>query len=151
MTGFAYRIADGRAEPVEVDGALGCGAPFVWVHLATTAEHAQAWLRDKAKLEPFTVDALTANETRPRCEKMGDSAFLNLRGRTDEEIDSSDMLASIRIWAAKGRLVSVTRKKLVALDAAQLPRSDARYRARLHACVDIRTRPCQQPTTLIYS
>ena len=36
-------------------------------------------------------------------------------------------------------------------DAAQPPRSDARYRARLHACVDIRTRPCQQPTTLLYS
>jgi zinc transporter len=117
MTGFAYRIADGHAEPVELDDALGCGAPFVWVHLSTTAEHAQRWLRDRARLEPFTVDALTANETRPRCEKMGESAFLNLRGRTDEELDSSDMLASIRIWAAKGRVVSVTRKKLVALDA----------------------------------
>ncbi|MBW6524099.1 zinc transporter ZntB [Sphingomonas sp. RHCKR47] len=121
MTGFAYRITDGHAEPVEIGDALGCGAPFVWVHLATTAEHAQTWLRECARLEPFTVDALTANETRPRCEKMGagsgEGAFLNLRGRTDEEIESSDMLASVRIWAAKGRLVSVTRKKLVALDA----------------------------------
>ena len=117
MTGFAYRINDGHAESVEIGDALGCGASFVWVHLSTTTEHAQTWLRECAKLEPFTVDALTANETRPRCEKMGESAFLNLRGRTDEELDSSDMLASIRIWAAKGRVVSVTRKKLVALGA----------------------------------
>ena len=32
------------------------------------------------------------------------------------------------------------RRRVVAGDdAAQLPRSDARYRARLHACIDIRT------------
>lgn len=117
MSGFAYRIVDGLAEEVTVKDALECGAAFVWVHLNTNAEHAKTWLRDEAKLPEFTIDALTAAETRPRCEKMADGAFVNLRGRTDEELDSSDMLASLRIWAAQGRVVSVTRKHLVALDA----------------------------------
>lgn len=117
MSGFAFRIEDGRAEPVAIDGALGCGAPFVWVHLSTTAAQAQEWLRDQAEAPPFVVDALTAAETRPRCEKMGDGAYVNLRGRTEEELDSSDVLASVRVWGTKGRVVSVSRKHLVAMDA----------------------------------
>ncbi|WP_375249593.1 CorA family divalent cation transporter [Sphingomonas sp.] len=117
MSGFAWRVtAEGAVEQVAVSGALTCGAPFVWVHLTTNAEQAQSWLRDEAGLATHLVEALTAAETRPRCEKMSDGAFVNLRGRTDEDIGSSDVLASIRIWATKGRVVSVTRKHLVALD-----------------------------------
>ena len=116
MSGFAWRIDGETSRELPVREALSCGAPFVWVHLSTTGEHAQTWLRDVARVEPFVIDALTAAETRPRCEKMADGAFVNLRGRTEEELDSSDMLASIRIWATKGKVVSVTRKHLVALD-----------------------------------
>lgn len=115
MSGFAWRIDGSGATQVPVKGALSCGADFVWVHLSTTAEHAQAWLRDEARVTPIVIDALTAAETRPRCERMADGAFVNLRGRTEEELDSSDMLVSIRIWATRGKVVSVTRKQLVAL------------------------------------
>ncbi|MBD8619427.1 zinc transporter ZntB [Sphingomonas sp. CFBP 13728] len=115
MSGFAFRIVDGKATRVNVKEALTCTADLVWVHLSTTAEHAQAWLRDEAKLLDYVVDALTATETRPRCEAVGDGAFLNLRGRSKEELDTSDLLASVRIWAVKGRVYSVTRKPLIAV------------------------------------
>jgi zinc transporter len=115
MSGFAFRIVDGKATRVDVKEALTCTADLVWVHLSTTAEHAQAWLRDEAKLLDYVVDALTATETRPRCEAVGDGAFLNLRGRSKEELDTSDLLASVRIWAVKGRVYSVTRKPLIAV------------------------------------
>ncbi|KQM53298.1 magnesium transporter CorA [Sphingomonas sp. Leaf208] len=115
MSGFAFRIVDGKATRVDVKEALTCTADLVWVHLSTTAEHAQAWLRDEAKLLDYVIDALTATETRPRCEAVGDGAFLNLRGRSKEELDTSDLLASVRIWAVKGRVFSVTRKPLIAV------------------------------------
>lgn len=119
MSGFGYRIADGKAEKVAVKEALACDAAMVWVHLTTTAEHAQSWLRDEAKLPDYIVDPLTAQETRPRCDALDDGAFVNLRGRTEEELDPSDMLASVRIWAAKGRIISVTRKHLLATDTVE--------------------------------
>ncbi|WP_380782536.1 zinc transporter ZntB [Sphingomonas sp. R86520] len=115
MSGFGFRINDGKGARVTVKEALDCTADLVWVHLSTNAEHAQAWLRDEAKLENYVVDALTATETRPRCEAIGDGAFLNLRGRSKEELDNSDLLASVRIWAVKGRVFSVTRKPLIAV------------------------------------
>jgi zinc transporter len=119
MSGFGYRITGGKAEKVGVKEALGCTADMVWVHLNTTAEHAQAWLRDEAKVAEYLVEALTAQESRPRCEKYADGAFVNLRGRSDEKMESSDALASVRIWAAEGRVISLTRKHLVALDAVE--------------------------------
>ena len=119
MSGFGYRITEGKATRVDVKEALGCTADLVWVHLSTNAEAAQAWLRDEAKLSDYVVDALTATETRPRCEAVEEGAFLNLRGRSDEALESSDLLASVRIWAMKGRVFSVTRKRLVAVGVVE--------------------------------
>jgi len=120
VSGFGYHIAaDGRATRVDVREALGGDAPLAWVHLSTTAEHAQGWLRDEAGLAEYVVDALTAAETRPRCEAFDHGAFLNLRGRSSEELPGSDPLASLRIWGVKGRVFSVTRKDLVAVDVVR--------------------------------
>ena len=119
MSGFGYRIAAGKAERVEIKAALADGADLVWVHLSTTDEQAQAWLRDEAHLDEYVIDALTADETRPRCEKFEHGALLNLRGRSHEELSSSDPLASVRIWGMKGRVFSVTRKPLIAVGAVE--------------------------------
>ena len=119
MSGFGYRVTDGKAERVEVKEALSCDAALVWVHLNTTAEHAQAWLRDEAQLPPYVVEALTAAETRPRCEQFADGALVNLRGRSSEQMSSSDPLASVRIWGVKGRVFSVTGEHLYATDAVE--------------------------------
>jgi len=112
MSGFGYRITGGKAEKVAVKEALSCHADFVWVHLNTNEAHAQAWLRDAAGLDDYVVDALTATETRPRCEAFANGALLNLRGRSSQELSSGDPLASVRIWAIKGRVYSVTRRAL---------------------------------------
>jgi zinc transporter len=120
MTGFAYHVDEtGKATRCEIKQALDIDHGFVWVHLSTNNDHAQAWLADIAKLDDYLVDALTATETRPRCEQFGDGALLNLRGRSEDEMVSSDPLASIRIWAIAGRLISVTRKKLNAIDLVE--------------------------------
>ncbi len=113
MSGFGYRIVGGKVDRVEVKEALSCTADFVWVHLNTNEEQAQAWLRDAAKLDDYVVDALTATETRPRCEKFESGALVNLRGRSSEEMSSGDPLASIRIWAIRGRVYSVSRRPLI--------------------------------------
>lgn len=116
MSGFGYRVQDGVAQKIPIKEALGSRDAMVWVHLTTSAEHAKAWLRDEAHLPDYLIEALTAQETRPRSAAFGSGAFLNLRGRTDEELDPSDMLASLRIWAEKGRVISLTRKHLIAVD-----------------------------------
>ena len=120
MSGFAFQVSTaGKAKRCDIKDALSVKSGFVWVHLNTNNEHAQDWLANTAKLDDYLVDALTATETRPRCEQVGDGALLNLRGRSEDDLTSSDPLASVRIWAIGGRVVSVTRKKLVAVDTVE--------------------------------
>ena len=118
MSGFAYHVdKSGKATKCEIKQALDIDQGFVWVHLLTNNEHAQDWLTNVAKLDDYLVEALTAAETRPRCEQFGNGALLNLRGRSadEENLPTSDLLASVRIWAIGGRVISVTRKTLKAV------------------------------------
>ena len=117
MSGFAYRYNDGKVEACPIDKALDRTCDFIWVHLNTNAAEAQAWLSKDAGLPDYIVEPLTATETRPRCDAMGDGAYLNLRGRSSEAMSTSDLLASVRIWTTAGRVISVTRKPLIAMDA----------------------------------
>ena len=114
MTTFAFHITDGQAREVPIAEALSNPAVLAWVHLMSQADEVRAWLTDTAGLSDYAVDALTATETRPRCEQVGEGGLLNLRGRSKVELDSSDLLASVRIWAQAGRVFSVARAPLFA-------------------------------------
>jgi zinc transporter len=115
MSGFAFVVQDGKVVETGVKEALGEAGELVWIHLTTGNDHGKAWLGDEAKLSPFVVEALTAAETRPRCDPVGEGAVVNLRGLSSEELAASDPLASIRLYAHRGRVFSVTRKQLNAL------------------------------------
>ncbi|MBB4618215.1 zinc transporter ZntB [Sphingomonas abaci] len=119
MNPCAYRITDGAPQKIALTDAMRDAGGLVWVHLAGIDDQTAGWLRDTGGLDPYLVDALTATETRPRCEALGEGAFLNLRGRSREELHNSDLLASVRIWAVKGRVFSVTRKPMIAVGLVQ--------------------------------
>jgi len=116
MSGFAFLVCGDEVVQTTPKAALTAKGELIWVHLTTTNEEAQAWLGDEAGLPDFIVDALTASETRPRCDQIGDGAYLNLRGRSSDEMSMSDPLASVRIWAVAGCVYSVTRHPLTAMD-----------------------------------
>jgi len=116
MSGFAFRVHDGAVEPVSIGHAFDRPCDFIWVHLDSSGEEAREWLVATAALPDYVVEALTATETRPRCDAMAGGAYLNLRGRSSEALSSSDLLASVRIFATQGRVISGTRRPLIALD-----------------------------------
>lgn len=117
--GFAYAIdADGRATPIAIDDAPGAKAALVWAHLTLADDAVRAWLQQRARLPRVIADALTASETRPRCEPVGDGAVINLRGLSSRGEDQDDALASIRIYVLAGRVWSVSRQPLDAIESA---------------------------------
>lgn len=115
MSGFAYAVRRGAVARSEIKAALRARGELVWIHLTTNNDHARNWLSGEAALPPFVVEALTAVETRPRCDEVGDGAVINLRGPSADEMVASDPFASIRIYAQQGRVFSVTRRQLNAL------------------------------------
>ena len=75
MSHFAYHVAGGQAEKISAEQAIEASGGLVWIHLATNNSEAQDWLAQKAGLEDYLVDALTATESRPRCDAVGDGAL----------------------------------------------------------------------------
>jgi zinc transporter len=116
VSGFAYRVANAKAERLDIKAAMDATGELIWVHLMSNNEQAQSWLSETAGLPDYVVDVLTTTESRPRCDALGEGAFLNLRGRSNEEMTTSDPLASVRIYALAGRVFSVTRRTLTAVD-----------------------------------
>lgn len=71
----------------------------VWLHLDRTSPRVQKWLRDESGLTPITVEALLAEETRPRTfyGKRGTVAIL--RGLNSNPGDDPEDMLSLRIWS----------------------------------------------------
>lgn len=119
MSGFAFIVSRQGVRETTPEEAVRARRGFVWIHLTNRDDHVQAWLRDTAGLEHFVIDALTALETRPRCDQVDGGAVLNLRGKTQAAMQSSDPLASVRLFANGDRVISVTRLPLDAVETTR--------------------------------
>jgi zinc transporter len=110
----AILVGDGVARHLTPEEAAAyTGSGFVWLHVDTLEEVDLDALIGQ-DIPEIAASALTATETRPRCDRIGDGALVNLRGIGDMPPDSSDRLVSIRLWVRKGKVNSVTRFPLTA-------------------------------------
>ena len=91
-------------------------APFRWIHIDGRNVEAMRWLEGDAHGLPETARFnLTTAETRPRCQPLGDGVIINLRGPRKDEAEDGDALVSVRIWAERGRVVSVSYRRMAGL------------------------------------
>jgi zinc transporter len=104
-------VAVGREEAVAAMGT----ADLVWVHLDGNDPASREWLNTQ-DLPSIVVNALVATETRPRTDLVDGGAILNMRGPGEEAADFTDMLTSVRIWAADRLIISLTMRDLMALE-----------------------------------
>ncbi|MBV1913656.1 MAG: zinc transporter ZntB [Cycloclasticus sp.] len=102
-------------EETQISKAIGDEAK-VWVHLE--AEHPQSRRlleREFPYLDSLVIDALCADETRPRILEFDYGALLILRGvNLNPGAEPNDMV-SIRLWVDKNYVISLRRRKLKAV------------------------------------
>ncbi|MCB9991166.1 MAG: zinc transporter ZntB [Rhodospirillales bacterium] len=93
------------------------GKSLTWVHLDRTNPGAREWLeREITYLDQIIIDALLAEETRPRILEFDQGAMLILRGvNLNDNAEPEDMV-SIRLWIDKHRIISIRRRKLRAVN-----------------------------------
>jgi zinc transporter len=116
----AYRFdGNGGAErvPPETFGEMGAGdgPGFVWVHVRLDSAAGRAYLGTLG-LDQFIVDALTAEETRPRCTVHGEGVLLNLRGVNLQPGAELEDMVSVRFWIEDNRVVGAWARPLHAVD-----------------------------------
>lgn len=117
-THFAIALgADGKgheAEPAQACAQQPDPARLVWAHLDGREGGTLEWLRAHGGMPETVAYALTAVETRPRCEAIGEGALVNLRGPALTP-DDGDPLVSIRLWLEEGRVISVSYRPIATL------------------------------------
>jgi zinc transporter len=115
--GFLFD-AGGQAGEATLEGlaAVQPGQARYWAHLDATNPSSKIWLRQHGGLPPLIIDALLADETRPRAVTSQQGLLLVLRGvNLNPGADAEDMV-SIRMWVKPGRLVSTRRRRLLSVE-----------------------------------
>ncbi len=116
---FAYEITgDGRGIPLENEAISQKikEETLAWVHLDAEHEGAREWLREEVSyLDHIIIDALLAEETRPRILEFEQGAMMILRGVNLNENAAPEDMISIRLWIDGSRIISIRRRKLKAV------------------------------------
>jgi zinc transporter len=116
---FAFVLdGHGGGSRLELDGVKqwrSADGPL-WVHLDYTGNDARDWLQNHSGIEPVMVEALTAEETRPRSLVHKDGMLVILRGvNLNPGMDPEDMV-SIRFWIDADRIVTLRHRRVMAID-----------------------------------
>jgi len=112
--------ADGTAEGI-----------IEWLHFDRSHSDTRSLLLALPGVDDLAVDALLADETRPRCSRFTNGVLLNFRGINLNPGMQQDEMISLRIWMSEGRVISLRKHRIFAvhdvlaeLDNHQIPKSE---------------------------
>ena len=88
----------------------------LWLHLNYMNEEALQWLHEESGLDSMTIEALTAEETRPRSFSHGNSLAIVLRGVNLNPGADPDDMVSIRAWVEPSRIITIRRRRVMAIE-----------------------------------
>jgi zinc transporter len=103
-----------KLEAREMGTAISEDAPL-WVHLFYTEDQDRRWLTESSGLDPLVIEALLAEETRPRTTVIGDGLLIALRGVNLTPGAEPDDMVAIRLWIDKNRIISTRNRPLLSI------------------------------------
>jgi len=112
-------VLDGQGTGVELDwqGVRNWNKKgILWTHLDYKVEESHHWLQEESSLDPLILEALLAEDTRPRCQAYSCGLLVILRGvNLNPGADPDDMI-SLRVWLEPNRIISIRHRKVMAVD-----------------------------------
>lgn len=119
---LAY-ILDGKGGGKKISGEeIATWKPrqgILWMHLNYSVPEAREWLYNESALDRVIADALTDEDSRPRCTPFHEGLLLALRGvNLNPEADPEDMVG-VRIWFENDRIISTRRRKVLSVTDIQ--------------------------------
>jgi zinc transporter len=92
---------------------------LLWIHLNYSSPNVQEWLYEKSGVDDVICDALTEEDSRPRCTLFREGLLLGLRGvNLNPGADPEDMVG-IRIWFEEDRIISTRKRRLLSISDIQ--------------------------------
>lgn len=88
---------------------------LLWLHFNYTKSEAKEWIRAKSGIDNIAVDALLADETRPRTIVLGDNLLLALRGVNLDPNSKPEDMKSIRLYISDNLILSTSRRTILSV------------------------------------
>lgn len=89
---------------------------FTWIHLQRTAEDTRDFLYNRSGLSEIVCAALLAADSRPRTTSFEDGLIVDIRGVNMNPGEDPEDMVSLRMWCDGKRMISVRRRRLMAVD-----------------------------------
>lgn len=96
--------------------AAQAGGGFLWIHLLRNAPETREFLFERSGLPTIASEALVAADSRPRTTVFDDGMIVDIRGVNMNPGEDPEDMVSLRIWCDGKRVISVRRRKLMAVD-----------------------------------
>lgn len=90
-----------------------------WVHLDRTHDATPSTLAETFKLPELAVQALLADETRPRVVQIGNGVVATLRAANFNDDSQPEETVSLRLWVDENRIISVRRQRVFSVQEIQ--------------------------------
>jgi len=92
---------------------------ILWMHMNYSFPDVQKWLYEESGLDEVIGDALTEEDSRPRCTPFHEGLLLGLRGvNLNPGADPEDMVG-VRIWFENDRIISTRKRKILSISDIQ--------------------------------
>ena len=111
-----FAIGADSFEELAPDEIVDFAGRFEWLHFDWTRPEARKFLESAPEIDPLVMKALLAPETRPRFNSFAGGIFLNLRGINPKPGMQQDEMISLRIWIEKGRVITLRRVRIEAIN-----------------------------------
>ncbi len=88
---------------------------LLWLHFNYTKDEAKEWISTKNGIDEIAVDALLADETRPRTIVLKDNLLLALRGVNLDPNSKPEDMKSIRLFISQNLIISTSRRTILSV------------------------------------
>jgi zinc transporter len=86
---------------------------LAWVHLDANSKKTPIWLKKEvAYLDQIIIDALLADETRPRLAEFENGSLIILRGVNLDKNSKPEDMVSIRMWIDDQRIITMQKRDI---------------------------------------
>lgn len=109
---------EGGGTALDWDGIRNwsAGQGLLWLHLDYKEEATHRWLEEESGLDPVVLEALQAEDTRPRSIVYPCGMLVILRGVNMNPGANPDDMVSLRVWLDPQRIISIRHRKVMAID-----------------------------------
>ena len=114
--GYLFGFSLDSGSSLKFDEYAKCQSKH-WGHFDLDNDATRSYLREQSGLDSLIVDAMIAEETRPRFVQLNnDGCLLILRAINFNESEENENMISVRVWIEDKRVITVSHKKLRAAE-----------------------------------